>query len=130
MNLLLYYFVRTFIVLLQMLPLNCVARIGRFFGGLFYCLDARHRRVARRNLTMCFGAEKSPAEIRALALESFKRIGENFVCPIKLVSVPPGQLWERLTLVGGEKLHAHNKKDPAPSIILAIGHFGCFELFA
>ena len=42
----------------------------------------RHRRVALRNLTMCFG-QRTPAEIRALARENFRRIGENFACAVK-----------------------------------------------
>ena len=63
---------------LQALPLTWVARLGRAGGALAWWLDARHRRVAVRNLAMCFGAEKSPAEIRALARENFRRIGEGY----------------------------------------------------
>ena len=56
-------------------------------GGLAYWLDARHRRVALQNLTMCFGREKSPEEIRALARENFRRIGENFACAVKTAAM-------------------------------------------
>src|SRR5216683_2582222 len=79
----LYILVRSLVALLQSLSLIWVARLGRSGGGLAYWLDARHRRVALRNLTMCFGQEKSAAEIRALARENFRRIGESYACGIK-----------------------------------------------
>ena len=83
MDLLLYCLARPIIGLLQMLPLMWVARLGRIGGAAVYRLDARHRRVARRNLRMCFGAEKSEAELESLAQENFRRIGENFACAAK-----------------------------------------------
>src|SRR5438132_475605 len=61
----LYLLARALLAFIQALPLAWVARIGRAGGALTYWLDARHRRVALRNLTMCFGQEKSPAEIRS-----------------------------------------------------------------
>jgi KDO2-lipid IV(A) lauroyltransferase len=115
--------------LLQALPLNGVARVGRFFGGLVYYCDARHRRVAIRNLTLCFGAEKSPAEIRAIARENFKRIGENFSCPVKMAIMGRVTFDERIELAGTEKLTARDVP-PSTSVIMAVGHFGNFELLA
>lgn len=130
MNFALYYFVHVFTRLIQALPLNCVARVGRFLGGLVYYFDARHRRVAVRNLTRCFGAEKTPAEIRALARESFKRIGENFSCPVKMAVMAPAKIRERIEVLGAEKLLEPGGVPPATSIVMAIGHFGNFELLA
>src|ERR1700685_3161208 len=118
MDQLLYLFASTIIKVFQAFPLNFLGRVGRCFGGLFYFIDARHRRVAIRNLTMCFGAEKSPAEIRALARENFQRIGENFVSAIKMVSVAHDQIDDRVELVGVEKLTAHAQDHPGTSIIM------------
>ncbi len=67
MEALLYIMARAAVALIQALPLTWVALLGRWGGGLAYWLDKRHRRVALRNLTMCFAREKSRAEIRALA---------------------------------------------------------------
>ena len=50
MDWLLYISVLVLIKVLQALPLRVVARIGRAGGALAYRLDARHRRVALRNL--------------------------------------------------------------------------------
>src|SRR5208283_6174997 len=78
MDTLIYWPARVLVALIQALPLTLVARLGRAGGGLAFWLDARHRRVALKNLAMCFGQEKTPEEIRALARENFRRIGENY----------------------------------------------------
>src|SRR5690349_4701681 len=88
----LYLLARAVVALLQALPLPVVARLGRAGGALAWWLDARHRRVAVRNLTMCFGREKSAAEIQALARENFRRIGENYTCAIKTAAMTFEQL--------------------------------------
>ena len=83
MDTLIYLVARAVVAFIQALPLNFVARAGRALGGLAYHLTARYRRVVLQNLTLCFGPEKSPAEIRALARENFRRIGENYLCAIR-----------------------------------------------
>jgi KDO2-lipid IV(A) lauroyltransferase len=130
MDTLLYIVARSVIALLQALPLRIVARLGRAGGGLFYWLDARHRRVAQRHLTMCFGHEKSVGEIRALARENFRRIGENFACAVKTASMTFEQLKPHVEFVGPPKLLAPPAGQKLPNIVVAIGHFGNFELYA
>ncbi len=130
MDTILYLFTRGVIAMIQSLPLGVVARLGRFLGILAYYLDGRHRRVTTRNLAMCFGKEKSPAEIRALARETFRRIGENFASAIKTLSMSPAQMAARVEVINAEAVRAHSEKVPSSSIVLAIGHFGNFEAFA
>jgi Kdo2-lipid IVA lauroyltransferase/acyltransferase len=130
MDTLLYYLASGLIGLFQALPISGAARLGRFFGGLVYIVDARHRKVAIKNLTMCFGQEKSAEEIRALAKENFKRIGENFLSAIKSSSMTFEQVEERVEIIGAEKLLLSTHTKPTASIVVAIGHFGNFELFA
>jgi lauroyl/myristoyl acyltransferase len=127
---LLYFAARALIACAQALPLTVVARLGRAGGGLAYFLDARHRRVARHNLTLCFGNEKSPAEIRALARENFRRIGENFACAIKTASMTFEELAPRVEFVGPDSILRPPPGQKPPSILVAVGHFGNFELYA
>ena len=81
-----------------------------------YWLDARHRRVALQNLTMCFGGEKSPAEIRALARENFRRIGENYASAVKTAAMtfdaiaPARRIRRRRTIL------PHEASRPAESV--------------
>jgi len=129
MDSLLYIIARTIIAVIQALPLRMVARIGRACGGLAYWLDARHRRVAQRHLAMCF-TEKSAEEIRALAKENFRRIGENFACAAKTASMTFEELRPHVEFVGAEIILNPTNRENLPNIVVAIGHFGNFELYA
>lgn len=130
MDKLLYWIARAVVAFVQALPLRTVARLGRAGGALAYWLDARHRRVALRNLTMCFGQEKSAAEIRSIARENFRRIGENFACAAKTASMTYEELKPFVQFVGDPKILAPPTGQKPPSLIVAIGHFGNFELYA
>jgi KDO2-lipid IV(A) lauroyltransferase len=126
----LYCLVRALVALLQALPLTWVARLGRSGGGVAYWLDARHRRVTLRNLTMCFGREKSPAELRALARENFRRIGENYACAIKTAAMSFEALRPRVEFVGDARIISPPGDRKPQGVVAAIGHFGNFELYA
>jgi KDO2-lipid IV(A) lauroyltransferase len=124
---------RLLIAFVQALPLTWVARLGRAAGALAYALDKRHRRVAQRNLTMCFGREKSLAEIRALARENFRRIGENFACAVKTAAMDLESLRPHVEFVAPALVNPPAGPDSSAArqrIVAAIGHFGNFELYA
>lgn len=127
MDTLLYVMVRCLVAFLRSLPLPWVARLGRAGGELFYWLDARHRGVAQRNLGLCFGSEKTATQVRALARENFRRIGENFASAVKTVFMSSEELKEFVEFAGIEKLVPDKSNR---SVIIAIGHFGNFELFS
>ncbi|PYJ57461.1 MAG: hypothetical protein DME24_19115, partial [Verrucomicrobia bacterium] len=130
MDMLLYGLARAVIAALQALPLRFVARVGRFGGALAYWLDARHRRVILDNLQLCFGAEKSPKKIRALAKEHFRRLGENYCCAAKTAGMGNDEIKRVLEVSGAEKFYAPQPGQPLPSRVIAVGHFGNFELYA
>ena len=130
MDTLIYLVARAVVAFIQALPLNFVARAGRALGGLAYHLTARYRRVVLQNLTLCFGPEKSPAEIRALARENFRRIGENYLCAIKTAAMTTTEMRPHIEVVGVERLPQKQGDAPLPNIVVAIGHFGNFELYA
>lgn len=113
---------------LQLLPLTVVAVTGRTFGALFYLTDGRHRNIAIHNLAESF-PDKSADEIRAIARENFRRIGECFACAIKTGSMDFIELHQRATLSGVDHL-LPGSTTPPQSVVLAIGHFGAFELWA
>ncbi len=126
----LYYLARALVAFLQALPLVWVARLGRFCGGLAYWVDVRHRRVALRNLTMCFGRQKSAAEVRALARENFRRIGESYACAVKTAAMSFDELRPRVEFAGNARVLFPAPDQPPRAVIVAIGHFGNFELYA
>lgn len=120
----LYWLVRSALALVRIMPLTLAARIGRLGGALAYLLDARHRRVATCNLALCF-PEKNGAEIRALARENFRRIGENFTCAARTAFMGIDEIRRHVTF-HAPALAAR----PHARAVVAIGHFGNFELYA
>jgi KDO2-lipid IV(A) lauroyltransferase len=130
MNTLIYFFARGVVAFLQALPLVWAARLGRTGGALAYWLDGRHRRVAFDNLTLCFGHEKSPEEIRAITKENFRRIGENYASAVKTAAMTPWEMLPHFDLLLARNILPHEMDAGPQSRIIAIGHFGNFELYA
>ena len=97
MDWLLYIVAKSLIVIIQALPLRVVARLGRLGGRIVCLLDARHRRVARKNIWHCF-PELSSAEVRELVKENFRRIGESYACGVKTASMSADELRPHLEL--------------------------------
>jgi KDO2-lipid IV(A) lauroyltransferase len=77
---------------------------------------------------MCFGTEMTAAQLHGLARENFRNIGESFACSVKTASLSAAQVREVLELSGVEKLGCSGGRDQAGRVI-AIGHFGNFELY-
>lgn len=130
MDRLLYFVALALIRFLQALPLRWVARLGRGAGALAYVLDGRHRKVAQRNLTMCLASERTPGEIRSLARENFRRLGESYCCAVKTAAMSWDQLKPVVEFVGAENVASPDTPQPPRTVIMAIGHFGNFELYA
>ena len=130
MEQILYLLARGLVAFVQALPLTWVARLGRAGGAVAFWADARHRRVALANLTMCFEQEKSPREIRELARENFRRIGENYVCAIKTAAMSLDELRAHVQFLMPPSLASLAARPQSPSVVVAIGHFGNFELYA
>ena len=130
MDRILCFITRIGIGLLQALPLRWAAQLGRGGGELVFWLDGRHRRMAITNLTRCFHPEKSAAEIRALAHENFRRIGENYCCGIKTAMLNPAQLKKVLQISGAGTAGIFSTTSLSANRVFAAGHFGNFELFS
>lgn len=64
--------------LLHWLPLPLLAALGRGLGALLWRLAGSRRRIALRNLELCF-PEKSEAERRELAREHFACMGRSIL---------------------------------------------------
>jgi KDO2-lipid IV(A) lauroyltransferase len=112
------------------MPLTWMARIGRAGGWLAWKLDRRHRETALRNLTQCFGSEKTPGEIRAIARENLMRIGEAFASGAKTSMLSRARLGPRVKLVNIDRLEGPPEAVIKPNRVVAVGHFGNFELYA
>lgn len=123
-----YAVLKIAVLLVQSLPLKAVAHLGRFLGFAAYYADFRRRRIAVHNLRCVFGREWDERKIAAVAKENFRRLGESYCCAVKSARMSGEQIKPRTRCVGGEELRRANLR--AKNQIVAIGHFGNFELYA
>lgn len=121
--------VRLALPLLQAMPLRWVARIGRAGGAVAWQVDRRHRRVALANLELCFGGHLDPSQRRALARENFLRLGENYASALRTATMTWDQIAPHVDLSGLAPARAILDAHPEHSVLVAVGHFGNFELF-
>jgi len=129
MNGLVYWMVRGMVRVLQALPLRLLARAGRLGGWLAWALDAKHRGLVQRNLRASFGAEKTEKEIRAIARETFMRIGENAVAAIRTAAMEKEEILKVCQVSGLESFQRFGVDGAPKNCIMAVGHFGNFELY-
>ena len=130
MNTAIYLIAGTAMAVIQWLPLRLVARLGRTLGGLAFHLTARYRRVTLENLTLVFSREKTAAEINEIAREHFRRLGENYLSAIKTAAMTAQQIRPHLEFTGLENLPVRTAPAIGCNAVVAVGHFGNFELFA
>src|SRR6266702_1291715 len=70
------------------LPLPLLFVLGEFLGFCAWIILPGYRRLARRNVSIAFGNEKSPRQLRHLVRRHFQRLGANLLCSVKLTSMP------------------------------------------
>lgn len=99
---------------------------GRILGLIFYYLDKRHRLIALTNLTAAFGPERTSAELKRIARESFIHFGE-FLAEINKFPRLKEEKKSRLFLVEGEEnlLEALSKEK---GVLLFSAHYGNWEI--
>ena len=119
---------RTLSALLCALPLTAVFRIGWTLGALGYWIAPTYRRLVLHNLTIAFGREKSPAELRALARKHFATLGANIFSNVKLPTLSADEIRAVVTVEGLETLQAGNKI--GCGYVMVISHLGSWEMFA
>jgi lipopolysaccharide heptosyltransferase II len=108
------------------LPLLFV--LGEFLGFCAWLILPGYRRLARRNVSIAFGNEKSPRQLRRLVRRHFQRLGANLLCSVKLTSMP---LEKMATQIEMENLDAiHQKLRAGHPVVLILSHLANWELFA
>lgn len=64
---------------IPLLPRGLAHALGKMLGSLAFLVDRRGHRTAIENLTLVFGEEKSPAEIRRLARDSYRSFAQTVI---------------------------------------------------
>ncbi len=128
MDYLVYLCYRACTLLVAALPLALAYRLGQAAGWLGYVCLWPYRRLALANLTIAFGGELSPGEIRRLARRHFVQLGANLFSAVKASDIGLERLREIAAVEGMpilEEAFARGR-----GVILVISHIGNWELFA
>lgn len=109
---------------LSVFPWATVVEVGRALGMLFWLVDARHRRIVRKNFRMIDLGLSDP-EIRRLSWHCFAHYGAVFLTTLRLYAGDPeeGDRWMRVEgLEHYDAAHAKGK-----GIIGISAHYGNWE---
>jgi len=113
---------------LTALPLRVLYAVGNGAGFFGWLLFGRYRRLARQNVTIAFGQEKSPRQLSRLVRQHFQRLCANLLCSIKLANMPVDEILQHVKV---ENIEAMDRQLRAGvPVVLVLSHLGTWELFA
>ena len=117
---------KTVSTIFSVLPRRLCLAAGGGLGRLAFRLDRRHREIALSNLALAFGRERTPAEMTAVARESFVRFGRVLADILKMARYSRAKVLGLVTTEGRENLEAALAKGKGALIFTA--HFGNWEV--
>jgi len=123
-----YIAFRTVETVARMLPAPLAWRLGSALGWLCMWLSPRYRRLVIRNLTIAFGQEKSPEEIKTLARKHMMHLGGNFFAGMKMPFMAPEKIRQHLETEGVEKIAAALKS--GTGVVYSLLHMGNWEILS
>ncbi len=123
-----YLLYRTGSAIASALPLPVLFVFGELLGFCAWIVLGNYRHLARRNIAIAFGGEKSPRELRHLVRRHFQRLGGNLLCSIKLGVMPLEKIAARIEAENLDIIHRQLRADRPVVVILS--HLSNWELFA
>ena len=123
-----YVLYRAASALVSVIPLRVLFAVGELLGLGAWLGSGKYRRLARRNLEIAFGDERSPRELAQLTGRHFKRLGANLLCTIKIGTMRLEEAAKCLDIQNSDFLH--NELRSGRPVVVVISHLGPWELFA
>ncbi len=112
----------------RMLPASVSWRIGAAFGWLCLWLSPHYRALVMRNLTIAFGRDLPPEEIRKLTRRHMMNLGGNFFAGMKMPFMNPDAVHRHLEIEGIEKVEAALRNGKGAVYVLM--HMGNWEILS
>ncbi len=123
-----YFLYRAGSAIASALPLRLLFILGEVLGFCAWLILPGYRRLANRNVSIAFGNEKKPRELRLLVRRHFQRLGANLLCSVKLTSMPLDKMAAQIET---ENLDAiHRELRAGRPVVLVLSHLANWELFA
>src|SRR6266705_2798979 len=102
--------------------------LGEFLGFCAWLILPGYRRLANRNVSIAFGKEKKPRELRRLVRRHFQRLGANLLCSVKLMSMPLDKMAAQIETENLDSVHRELRA--GRPVVLVLSHLANWELFA
>ena len=113
---------------IQTMPLPLAQSFGRLLGNVMYQILPRYRNVALKNLTLVYGQEKSPREIKSMTKEVFRHFGSVATEFVKLPQMSRAEV-DRLAVVEGDEYLCEALESGKGALMIS-GHFGNWEFMS
>jgi KDO2-lipid IV(A) lauroyltransferase len=123
----LYLFVRGLIATANLVPRRAWLAFCGFLGNIAGHVAGRYRKLAEAHLTIAFGHEKSPEEIKALSYETFVMLGKNVGDVFRAVNIRTLDKLEKFVKMKGME-HYENADRKGKGVVFVACHLGAFEL--
>ena len=123
-----YLFYRAALGLITALPLRVVFSLGKTLGFLAWLCLPNYRRLARRNVEIAFGEEKSATEKDRIVRRHFQNLGANLLSGMKLNTMSVEQVAARVEVEGADEVHRQLRR--GRPVVLVLSHLGSWELIA
>jgi lipopolysaccharide heptosyltransferase II len=123
-----YLLYRAGSAIIAAVPLRFLFAVGQLLGVCVWVISGKYRRLAKRNVAIAFGNEKSQRELHRFVRRHFQRLGANLLCGIKLCTMPPEKILRHVKVENIESM-ASRFRAGVP-VVLILSHLGIWELFA
>jgi KDO2-lipid IV(A) lauroyltransferase len=110
----------------NLIPRKIWIRAIGSLGSIAYYVASRSRKLTIKHLTMVYGKEKSPAEIKALGKQVFRMLGMNGADLIRGFRITDLKEYEKLMITNGIE-HAEAARAKGKGVMFLTAHIGAFE---
>jgi KDO2-lipid IV(A) lauroyltransferase len=125
----LIFFIRLFIATVRFFPRRRSELLFAFFARLAFYLVRKERKKTIRTLTLAYGEEKTPGEIRKIACRVFVNQALNFADYLHSIQWKSRERFAKMVDIVGEE-HLKTAYDKGKGVICLTLHTGSWELSA
>jgi KDO2-lipid IV(A) lauroyltransferase len=125
----LIFFIRLFLATVRFFPRRSVEQTFAFLATLAFRLVRTHREKTIQTLTLVYGSEKKPEEIRKIACDVFVNQALNFADYLHTIKWKSREQFSRIIDITGEE-YLKAAYDKGRGVICLMLHTGSWELAA
>ncbi|NQT22187.1 MAG: mitochondrial fission ELM1 family protein [Candidatus Omnitrophica bacterium] len=118
--------VKMLYLIFRVIPTWIALKLGRRIGALISLVYSPRRSIGYANLRAAFCAQKSPAQIREMLRDTYKRLAETFMEILCLTKVNRKYVDKYITIENPD--HFYEAKNRNKGMIYLTAHFGNWEL--